>query len=198
MEKKDIENYLEKLRKFDELLTNENGNDEQINIITEIGDVLSQLNTDVRNEVKEPLNNKLQIKVKKLNSIAKLPCLAKFGDAGFDVTATRIISETPEKITYGTDIAIEIPYGYVGLLFPRSSIRKYTLDLSNSVGVCDAGYRGELQATFNKLSEFPIKYNNGDRIFQIIILPIPEVEYIEVDELSTSERNDGGFGHSGK
>ena len=154
----------------------------------------------------------MEVKIKKLKPNAVIPSYAKAGDAGMDLVATSIISDTPEQITYGMGIALEIPEGFVGLIFPRSSVRKTGLDLSNAVGVCDSGYRGELQATFNKVfggnrfydetkntedtsNDF---YKVGDRIAQIMIIPYPPIEFTEVDELSDSERGDGGFGSTGK
>ena len=144
----------------------------------------------------------MQVKIKKLNPTAVIPSYAKPGDAGMDVVATRIINETLDSITYGTDIALEIPEGCVGLVFPRSSIRKTHLTLSNSVGVIDSGYRGELQATFKKIQGISNNaldnYKAGDRIFQIMIIPYPPIEFVEVDELSNTERGEGGFGSTGK
>ena len=143
----------------------------------------------------------MHVKIKKLNSDAVIPKYAKEGDAGMDLVATRIINETIDSITYGTDIAMEIPEGYVGLVFPRSSIRKTHLTLSNSVGVIDSGYRGEIQATFKKLqgiSNNTIDYKAGDRIAQIMIIPHPYITFIEAEELSDTERGDGGFGSTGK
>ena len=144
----------------------------------------------------------MQVKIKKLNPTAVIPSYAKPGDAGMDVVATRIINETLDSITYGTDIALEIPEGFVGLVFPRSSIRKTHLTLSNSVGVIDSGYRGELQATFKKIQGISNNaldnYKAGDRIFQIMIIPYPPIEFVEVDELSNTERGEGGFGSTGK
>jgi len=154
----------------------------------------------------------MKVKIKKINPNAVIPTYSKPGDGGMDLVATSIIKDTPEQITYGMGIALEIPDGFVGLIFPRSSIRKTGLDLSNSVGVCDSGYRGELQATFNKVyggdrfydetkntedtsNEF---YKVGDRIAQIMIIPYPPIEFVQVDELSDSERGDGGFGSTGK
>lgn len=154
----------------------------------------------------------MQVKIKKINPNAVIPTYAKSGDAGMDLVATEVIKDTPEHITYGTGIAVEIPEGFVGLVFPRSSIRKTGLQLSNSVGVIDSGYRGEIQATFNKIfgserfydeikntehtsNEF---YKVGDRIAQIIILPYPPIQFEEVDELSNTERGEGGFGSTGK
>jgi dUTP pyrophosphatase len=118
------------------------------------------------------------------------------------LVATTIISQTPTQITYGLGIALEIPEGFVGLVFPRSSIRKTRLQLSNSVGVIDSGYRGELQATFNKIittiENQKNDYNVGDKVCQIMIIPHPIIEWTEVDELSNSERGEGGFGSTGK
>jgi dUTP pyrophosphatase len=152
------------------------------------------------------------VKIKKLNPNAVIPSYAKSGDAGMDLVATSIIKDTPEQITYGMGIALEIPEGFVGLVFPRSSVRKTGLQLSNSVGVIDSGYRGELQATFNKLFGTERMYDEtkntedtsinfykvGDRIAQIMIIPYPPIEFMEVDELSDSERGEGGFGSTGK
>ena len=154
----------------------------------------------------------MEVKIKKLKPNAVIPKYAKAGDAGMDLVATSIISDTPEQITYGMGIALEIPEGFVGLIFPRSSIRKTGLQLSNSVGVIDSGYRGELQATFNKVfgsermyDEMKVKdiqpneyYKVGDRIAQIMIIPYPPIEFVEVDELSNTERGEGGFGSTGK
>jgi dUTP pyrophosphatase len=153
------------------------------------------------------------VKLKKLSHNCVIPTYAKEGDAGMDLVATEIIKDTPEQITYGTGISMEIPNGFVGLVFPRSSIRKTGLQLSNSVGVIDSGYRGEIQATFNKLfggegMYDEMKVNNpnhtndwyavGDKIAQIMIIPYPHIEFEEVTELSDSERGEGGFGSTGK
>jgi dUTP pyrophosphatase len=141
----------------------------------------------------------MQVKIKKLNPNVVIPTYAKSGDAGMDLVATKIISNTTFDVTYGTDLAMEIPKGFVGLVFPRSSIRKYELILSNSVGVIDSGYRGELQATFKKENGLDsLAYKVGDRIAQIMIIPHPPIEFEEVDELSDTERGDGGFGSTGK
>ena len=141
----------------------------------------------------------MEVKIKKLNPNAVIPSYAKAGDAGMDLVATSVISDTPEQITYGMGIALEIPEGFVGLIFPRSSVRKYDLVLSNCVGVCDSGYRGELQATFKKTNGLDsLSYKVGDRIAQIMIIPYPPIEFMEVEQLSDSERGEGGFGSTGK
>ena len=144
----------------------------------------------------------MKVKIKKVHPDAVIPSYAKSGDAGLDLVATTIISETLGSITYGLGIALEIPEGFVGLVFPRSSIRKTNLQLSNSVGVIDSGYRGELQATFNKIQGIDNvereNYKVGDRVCQIMIIPHPTIEPNEVNELSNTERGEGGFGSTGK
>jgi dUTP pyrophosphatase len=141
----------------------------------------------------------MQVKIKKLHPDAVIPKYAKESDAGLDLVATTIKENTTFQITYGLGIALEIPEGFVGLVFPRSSIRNTELTLSNSVGVIDAGYRGELQATFNKSNGLDsIAYKVGDRVCQIIIIPYPPIEFEEVNELSNTERGEGGFGSTGK
>lgn len=139
------------------------------------------------------------VKIKKLHKDAVIPRYAKDGDAGMDITATDILINTDEQVVYATGIAMQIPEGYVGLVFPRSSVRKKTLILSNSVGVIDSGYRGEIQVTFQKTVDFDDCkiYKAGDRICQIIIMPYPTVEFVEVDSLEDSERGTGGHGSSG-
>ena len=138
----------------------------------------------------------MQVNIKKLHKKAVIPSYSKPGDAGMDLTITSIISENTFHISYGFGIAVEIPEGFVGLVFPRSSIRKTDLLLSNAVGVIDSGYRGEIQATFKKIGLD--KYEIGDRGAQIMIIPYPPIEFTEVEELSNTERGVGGFGSTGK
>lgn len=143
----------------------------------------------------------MKVNVKKLDSSAVLPTYSKHGDAGMDLTATSKWYDESGNVCYGTQLAFEIPHGYVGLLFPRSSNTKKDLILGNSVGVIDSGYRGEVVFKFRPVMplerdiEFgPREYNLGDRIGQIIIMPYPQIEFNLVDELSTTDRGVGGFG----
>jgi dUTP pyrophosphatase len=141
----------------------------------------------------------MQVKIKKLSSDAVIPTYAKDGDAGMDLVATSIVNEEVFQITYGLGISMEIPKGFVGLVFPRSSIRKYDLSLTNCVGVIDSGYRGELQYKFRKERGVASnKYEIGDKICQIMIIPYPPIEFEEVEELTNTERGEGGFGSTGK
>jgi dUTP pyrophosphatase len=140
----------------------------------------------------------MKVNIKKINENAVIPSYAKKGDAGLDLVATSIVNEEAFQITYGIGLAMEIPEGFVGLVFPRSSIRKYDLSLTNCVGVIDSGYRGELQATFRKERGVASKkYEVGDKICQIMIIPYPPIEFNEVNELSDTERGEGGFGSTG-
>lgn len=140
------------------------------------------------------------VKVKKLHPNAVLPSYAMGGDAGMDLTALENGNESKGYLEYRTGISMEIPQGYVGLIFPRSSISTRNLVLSNSVGVIDSGYRGEITFRFYRGKEqFSATYMAGDRIGQILIIPYPQVTLIETtSDLSTSQRGTQGYGSSGK
>ncbi len=141
---------------------------------------------------------KMKIQITKTNEKAIIPTYAKAGDAGLDLVATSR-DYTSMYVEYGTGLAIAIPEGHVGLLFPRSSISKYHLSMANSVGVVDAGYRGELKVRFKLTSQtaYETLYNVGDRVAQLMILPYPSIEFEEVSYLDETERGAGGFGSSG-
>ena len=139
----------------------------------------------------------MKIKIKKLNELAKIPKYAKQGDAGMDLTVTSITKLKAGYVKYGFGVALEIPQGYVGLVFPRSSIYKTDLILSNSVGVIDSGYRGEISAVMTA-SNFQQAYKIGERACQIVIMPYPKIEFEQVQELDSSERGENGYGSSGK
>jgi dUTP pyrophosphatase len=142
----------------------------------------------------------MEIKIKKLDPNAVIPSKAHASDAGLDLTATSK-GLGISYIEYGTGLAVEIPAGYAGFIFPRSSVSKKDVMLANAVGVIDAPYRGEIKLRFKFIpdsdGDFIDDYKVGDRIGQLIILPLPEVTLVEVDELGDSERGDGGFGSSG-
>ena len=145
----------------------------------------------------------MQVNIERLHKDAVIPSYAKHGDAGMDLTATSKEYDENGNVVYGTGLAFEIPIGYVGYVFPRSSNAKKDLLLSNSVGVIDSGYRGEVMFKFKMTCGFidnnhGCDYSIGDRIGQIIIMPIPQIEFNEVDTLEYSERGQGGFGSSGQ
>lgn len=157
----------------------------------------------------------MKVKIKKLIPEAIIPKYAKLGDAAMDLVATSFEEqqttlvecdadgnkEMPIEVfkffEYGTGLAIEIPEGYVGLIFPRSSISNMGLSLANSVGVIDSGYRGEIKLRFYKPVGL-IPYKVGDKIGQIMIVPYPQIEFEDSEELSSSDRNISGFGSTGK
>lgn len=138
----------------------------------------------------------MKIKIKKLVPEAVIPSYAKDGDAGMDLTATSAQYLDNEHVKYGFGIAIEIPKGFVGLVFPRSSCFKQRQILSNAVGVIDSGYRGEISAVM--IGTAIGGYKTGDRVAQILILPYPEVEFELSEELTKTERGSTGYGSSGK
>lgn len=135
------------------------------------------------------------VKIKKLNELAVIPKYAKPGDAGLDLTALWVAYDNG-FCEYGTGLVIEIPKGFVGLIFPRSSISKTGMSLCNAVGVIDSSYRGEIKLRFYDRNASNT-YKIGDRIGQLIVLPYPQVVWEVVDELSETERGEGGFGSSG-
>lgn len=156
----------------------------------------------------------MKIKIKRLHPNAVIPAYAKAGDAGMDLTAVSVSHDDFGNICYGTGLAFEIPEGYVGLVFPRSSNCKKDIILTNCVGVVDSGYRGEVSFKFrpniqaaNSIypnGKFALStwvsleaYQVGDRVGQIIIMPFPQIEFEEVEELSETERGTQGYGSSG-
>lgn len=153
------------------------------------------------------LKKSVTVKFKKLSPEAVVPTYSKAGDAGADLTATSK-TETDMYIEYGTGLAVEIPPGCVGYIFPRSSLSNYDLVLSNHVGVVDSNYRGEIKFRFKKIEKLEGPkycawdaskvYEVGDRIGQLIVMPVPTMTFEEVVELSSSERGDKAYGSSGK
>lgn len=141
----------------------------------------------------------MELKIKRLTEDAVLPIRAHEGDAGIDLTCTTITQEINECgqliIVYHTGLAMEIPEGYVGLIFPRSSISNKALAFCNSVGVIDAGYRGEIMAKMRSTTDVvPAVYKPGERFAQLVITPIAGYSIAEVTELSETDRGEGGFG----
>ncbi|AFU62327.1 putative dUTP diphosphatase [Acinetobacter phage phiAC-1] len=150
----------------------------------------------------------LTVKIKKLSDDAVVPSYAHDSDAGLDLTATSKDYDDHGNVVYGTGLAFAIPKGFVGYLFPRSSISKKDLSLANAVGVIDSGYRGEIIFKFKPLAykgetekgtyeisiDNIVDYSVGDKIGQIIIMPIPKVNLELVEDLGTSDRGTGGFG----
>lgn len=162
----------------------------------------------------------MQVRIKKLVPEAHIPAYAHATDAGMDFYAVSKEFDDHGNLVYGTGIAVEIPEGYVGLVFPRSSNSKKTLWLTNHVGVIDSGYRGEITFKYRPtiIETHPVlnffrnlfglgskyemvdcdSYEVGDKIGQLIIIPYPKVEFEEVDFLFPSDRGEGGYGSTGR
>lgn len=138
----------------------------------------------------------MKIKARKLAPTAQLPTRAHTGDAGLDMYVSRCGYEGELWVCH-SDIAMEIPDGYVGLLFPRSSVSSTDMRLANSVGVIDSGYRGEVSAKFDNKPNGK-RYYVGDRFAQLVIVPYLNVQPIEADTLSDTERGNGGYGSTGQ
>ena len=141
----------------------------------------------------------MNVKIKKLNDAAVIPVRGTEHSAGMDLTA--VSKEVVDNgkhgyVNYGTGLAFAIPEGHVGLLFPRSSISKTGLILSNSCGIIDSDYRGEVTMRFKHIKDTD-NYNIGDRIGQLIIVPYPQVTFEEVSELDETVRGAGGYGSTG-
>jgi len=142
----------------------------------------------------------MKIKIKKIHKNAVIPSYTKTGDAGLDLIC--ISKEIKSQyIEYDTGLSMEIPTGYVGLLFPRSSVSKTSHILANGVGVVDSGYRGSIKLRYKKLSYYITmeneEYNIGDRVGQIVIMQVPNIEFKETNKLSDTLRGDNGFGSTG-
>lgn len=149
------------------------------------------------------ISDNMELKFKRLKDSAVLPIRGTKGAAGIDLTCTNITTTLNEAnqlmLVYHTDLAVEIPKGYVGLLVPRSSIWKKSLMLTDSLGIIDSDFRGEIVAIMKATTDtVPAIYKQGERFCQLVILKKPEYTIKEVEELSKTERGEGGFGSTGQ
>ena len=140
----------------------------------------------------------LNIRFKKLHPEAKMPRKATDGAAGFDLVCTEIEWDAEHRIAkHHTGLAIELPENHVGLLFPRSSISKTNLRVANTTGIIDSDYRGEITLVCDVADKGFKNYSTGDRIGQLVIMPLPSVSWEESEELSETTRGTGGYGSTG-
>ena len=138
------------------------------------------------------------INVKKLHPDATLPTYGTAGAACFDLSVVTIEGLGLSKATYGTGLSFEIPKDHVMLVFSRSGHGfKDDIRLSNCVGVIDSDYRGEVKVKLAADGIKPPRFNPGDRIAQAMILPVQQVSFALVDELSDTDRGTRGFGSTG-
>jgi dUTP pyrophosphatase len=137
---------------------------------------------------------------KRLDPDAALPARAHPGDAGFDLRSAVDVEVGPgERAMVPTGVAVAIPSGHAGLVLPRSGLAsRHGLTMANAPGLIDAGYRGEVVcAVVNLDRSEPVRIARGDRIAQLVIVPIPDLEPEWVDELPPTSRGEGGFGSTG-
>mgnify|MGYP003290562996 FL=1 len=137
----------------------------------------------------------IDVKIRKVDANAVIPFRAHPTDAGMDVVAVSM-EMTEDYVEYDTGLQFQLPQGYAMLIFPRSSNSKKDLLLCNSVGILDAGYTGNLKLRFKLTTEGYTEkiYNPGDKVGQIMIIPYPEVNFIETDDFNETDRGDNGFG----
>ena len=137
----------------------------------------------------------IDVKIRKVHPDAVIPFRAHATDAGMDVTAISM-EITEDYVEYDTGLQFQLPEGYAMLIFPRSSNSKKDLLLCNSVGILDAGYTGNLKLRFKLTTEGYTEkiYNPGDKVGQIMIIPYPEINFIETEVFNETERGNGGFG----
>lgn len=149
----------------------------------------------------------LDVKIKKLVPEAVIPYYATPDSAGMDMTAVSYHYDREKKChIYDTGIAMELPKGYAAFLLPRSSNNRTDCYVTNSVGLLDSDYRGTIKMSYkdrdalsgDTIPELIKPYEVGDRICQILILPYPMIKFTEVEELSKTERGEGGHGSTGR
>ena len=142
----------------------------------------------------------ITVRFTRLSDLVAIPTRAREGDAAVDLASAEEFSLAPgERYAVHTGIAVEIPPGYAGFVFSRSGHAYRTgVSFANSVGVIDSGYRGEILVALVNHSDRKVDFARADRIAQLVILPIPDVEFVEVAELATSERGTGGYGSTGR
>ena len=141
----------------------------------------------------------IELPIRRLREDAVLPERAYAGDAGLDLAACeRHELEPGERASVGTGLAVAIPEGYAGFVQPRSGLAaRHGITIVNTPGLVDSGYRGELRVILlNTDAREPFVVEPGMRIAQLVVLPVPELEFTEVDELPDSERGVRGFGSS--
>ncbi len=144
----------------------------------------------------------MNVKIKKIHPEAKVPVYGSAGAACFDLYAASIIStesETERTVVYGTGLQFEVPEGHVMMIYSRSGHGfKHGITLANSTGVIDADYRGEVMVKLTKRDTSVYGMPAvGERIAQAMIIPVEQVVFDEVDELSDTKRGAGGFGSTG-
>lgn len=143
--------------------------------------------------------DRLRIPLKRLDPDLPMPRHAHRGDAGVDLYAREPATLRPEAfLAVPTGIAVAVPDGYVGLISPRSGLAaRFGISLVNTPGILDSGYRGEIMVLLVNHGREEVTIARGDRIAQLVVVPVVEQAFFEVDELPDSSRGAGGFGSTG-
>jgi dUTP pyrophosphatase len=147
----------------------------------------------------EHVGGGVEVDVVRIDPDLPLPEYARHGDAGLDLVAREVVTiAAGEWATVPTGIAIELAEGWAGFVLPRSGLAaRHGITCLNTPGLIDSGYRDEVRVVLVNHSRSDYTVNRGDRVAQLVVLPVPRIEWRVVDALSASERGTGGFGHSG-
>ncbi len=143
----------------------------------------------------------VKVNLKKLNKNAIIPTKGSVSSAGYDLYAcleNSVEIKPGETVKIPTGLAIEVPEGYVGLIFARSGLSiKKNIAPANKVGVCDSDYRGEYIVALKNDGDTQYVVRNGDRVAQLVVVPFLDVEFKEVENLTETKRGENGFGSTG-
>lgn len=141
----------------------------------------------------------MQAKFKRLDSQVQLPTKGHIGDAAVDLQCrVDVVLRPGERSAVPTGLAVAIPEGYAGFVLPRSGhARREGIGVVNGPGLIDSGYRGEISVLLINHGDVDVAFRSGDRIAQLTVVPVPEVEWVEVDDLDDTPRGGGGFGSTG-
>ncbi len=142
----------------------------------------------------------MDVLLQRLDPDLPVPGYAHDGDAGVDLFARETVHLEPgERVTVPTGVAVAIPEGHAGLVTPRSGLaHRHGISLVNAPGVVDSGYRGEIKVILVNLGREQATLERGERIAQLVVVPVTEQAFVVVDELPESGRGDGGFGSTGR
>ena len=147
-----------------------------------------------------PLEDEVPVLLRLLDPGTGVPRRARPGDAAADLSTREDVLLGPgERVTVGTGVAVALPAGYAAFVLPRSGLAAgHGITIVNAPGTVDAGYRGEIRVTLlNTDTSHEVQLHAGDRVAQLLVLPVPAVRFVEVETLPGSDRGDDGFGSTG-
>lgn len=146
------------------------------------------------------LNVEMDLSLQKLDQELPTPGRAHAGDAGLDLHARHpLVLEPGDRAAVQTGVAVAIPDGHAGLVTPRSGLAaRHGVGVVNAPGLIDAGYRGEIKVILVNHGRERVAIRRGDRIAQLVVIPVAIATVVETDELETTTRGSGGFGSSGR